>query len=168
MFAVKQRSGGAGVRRVKMRRFLTDCTAAVLASGYALTLGSADTAVASLPDAKDIARQIIATHAGHFMTGNARAAFEMVARGDQELSHGSNSQDARAAAGTKQAAGGEGPGDASFTNVRVNNPAEDSRQVGQTTQSETSIAAVGKNVAGVCNAAHHPLHRLPAVTHPDT
>lgn len=147
-----------------MRRFLTACLAAVLASGYALTLGSADTAVASLPDAKDIAKQILATHAGHFMTGNARAAFEMVARGDQELSHGSNSQDARAAAGTKQAAGGEGPGDASFTNVRVNNPAEDSRQVGQTTQSETSIAAVGKNVAVGFNDSQHTLLRFTAGT----
>src|SRR5258708_22155091 len=162
MFAVKQRSGGAGVRRVKMRRFLTDCTAAVLASRYALTLGSADTAVASLPDAKDIAKQILATPAGHFMTGNARAAFEMVAHGDQELSHGSNSQDARAAAGTKQAAGGEGPGDASFTNVRVNNPPEDSHQVGQTTQSETSIAAVGKNVAVGFNDSQHTLLRFTA------
>src|SRR5258708_27603291 len=108
MFAVKQRSGGAGVRRVKMRRFLTACLAAVLASGYALTLGSADTAVASLPDAKDIAKQILATHAGHFMTGNARAAFEMVARGDQELSHSSNSLSPRPAAWTDQAAGRSG------------------------------------------------------------
>src|SRR5258708_36354262 len=89
MFAVKQRSGGAGVRRVKMRRFLTACLAAVLASGYALTLGSADTAVASLPDAKDIAKQILATHAGHFMTRNAPAAFQIGARRGQELPHGS-------------------------------------------------------------------------------
>src|SRR5258708_33934710 len=99
MFAVKQRSGGAGVRRVKMRRFLTACLAAVLASGYALTLGSADTAVASLPDAKDIAKQILATHPGHFMTRNARAAFQMGARGGQEPPHGSDSQDPRARAG---------------------------------------------------------------------
>src|SRR5260370_34228277 len=110
-----------------MRRFVTACLAAVLASGYALTLGSADTAVGSLPDAKDIARQILATHAGHFMTGNARVALEMVARGDQELSHGSNSQDARAAAGTQQAQGGEGPRDAVFTSVRGNNPARGSQ-----------------------------------------
>lgn len=147
-----------------MRRFLTACLAAILASGYALTLGSADTAVGSLPDAKDIATQILATHAGHFMTGNARAAFEMVARGDQELSHGSNSQDARAAEGTKRAEGGEGPGDASFINVRVNNPAEDSHQVGQTTQSETSIAAVGKNVAVGFNDSQQTLLRFTAGT----
>src|SRR5258708_27675201 len=144
MFAVKQRSGGAGVRRVKMRRFLTACLAAVLASGYALTLGSADTAVASLPDAKDIARQILATHAGHFMTGNARAAFEMVARGDQELSHGSNSQGARAAAGTKQVAGGEGPGDASFSHVRGKKSAEGLRHGWPSTPSETRLASLCK------------------------
>src|SRR5258708_19585240 len=87
MLAVKQRSGGAGVRRVKMRRFLTACLAAVLASGYALTPGSADTAVASLPDAKDIAKQILAPHPGHFMTVNARAAFELAAPAAPDPSH---------------------------------------------------------------------------------
>lgn len=147
-----------------MRRFVTACLAAVLASGYALTLGSAETGVGALPDQKDVARQILATPAGHLMTGNARLALEMVARGDQELSHGSDRQDARAAAGTKQAEGGEGPGSTSFSNVRVNNPAEDSHQVGQTTQSETSIAAIGKNVAVGFNDSQHTLLRFTAGT----
>jgi hypothetical protein len=138
--------------------------AAVLASGYALTLGAAETQVGALPDTKEVAKQILATQAGHFMTGNAKLALEMAARGDQELSHGSDRNDARAAAGTKMAEGGEGPGDASFSNVRVNNPFEDSHQVGQTTQSETSIAAVGKNVAVGFNDSQHTLLRFTAGT----
>jgi hypothetical protein len=48
--------------------------------------------------------------------------------------------------------------------VRVNNPAEDSHQVGQTTQSETSIAAVGKNVAVGFNDSQHTLLRFTAGT----
>ena len=48
-----------------MRRFVTACVAAVLASGYTLTLGSAETGVGALPDQKDVARQILATPAGH-------------------------------------------------------------------------------------------------------
>jgi hypothetical protein len=147
-----------------MRRIVTACLAAVLAGAYALTLGSADTLVGTLPEPQDVAKQILATEAAHIMTGNARMALEMTARGDQELSHGPDRHDAQAAASTKLGEGGEGPGSASFTNVRVNNPAEDTHQVGQTTQSEPSIAAVGKNVAVGFNDSQHTLLRFTAGT----
>jgi hypothetical protein len=149
-----------------MRRFLTAFLAALLASGYALTLGAADTAVGTLPDPKTIAKQILASHAGHLMTSNARLALEMVARGDQQLSQGVDPQGASASAQarTKLAQGGEGPGNSSFSNVRVNNPGEDRNQTSQTTQSETTIAAVGRNVAVGFNDSQHSLIALTAAT----
>jgi hypothetical protein len=150
-----------------MRRLLMACLAAVVASGYSLAMGSANTTVSDLPDPKTVAKQILASEAGHLMSGNARMVLEMMARGDQQLSQVSESQTssaARAAAGTKLAQGGDGPGDSSFSNVRVNNPSEDLHQTDQTTQSETSIAAVGKNVAVGFNDSQHSLLSLTAGT----
>lgn len=132
-----------------MHRLLVACVAAVVASGSALVIGSASTAPGSAPDPRAVARQILDSPAGHFMSGSARQALQIMATGDRNLSSGADSQSsaARSAASTRVAQGGEGPGSPAFSNVRVNNPAEDSHQTDQTTQSETSIAAVGKKVA---------------------
>jgi hypothetical protein len=47
----------------------------------------------------------------------------------------------------KQHTGGHFPGGGGMSNVRVNAPREDSNQLDQTTQSETTIAVSGQNVA---------------------
>ena len=131
-----------------MRRLLVAIMAAVLACGYALTLGSAQTGSGSLPDRKTVAKQILESEAGGIMTTNAKMALEMLVRGDQQMTQSFDAQAAgKNAAATKPAQGGDQPGAPAFTNVRVNNPGEDTHQPDQTTQSETSIAAVGNKVA---------------------
>ena len=93
---------------------------------------------------QDIAQHILKTKQASLLTGPARATLEMVAKGERRFSGGHDKIDASKA---KKGAGGQLPPAPSFTNVRVNNPAEDSNQIDQTTQSETSIAVAGANVA---------------------
>lgn len=56
---------------------------------------------------------------------------------------------------SRLASGGVSAPASSFTNVRVNNPAEDTNQVDQTTQSETTIAVTGSNAAVGFNDSQH-------------
>jgi hypothetical protein len=64
-----------------------------------------------------------------------------MASGDRQLTPGS----AKPATVTP-ASGGTAPASPRFTNVRVNNPALDTHQLDQTTQSETTVAVAGSNV----------------------
>src|SRR5205814_7178937 len=64
------------------------------------------------------------------------------------------------AKGGREHAAARGGGNAaalpgSFTNVRVNDPAADTQQIDQTTQSETAIAASGPNVVAGYNDSQH-------------
>jgi hypothetical protein len=149
-----------------MRRLLVAAVAAALASGYALTLGSAQTGSGTVPDRKQLAQRILDSPESHFLSSSARLSVEMAARGDQQMNHASqpDGATARAAAGAAVAQGGEGPGSTSFTNVRVNNPGEDTHQQDQTTQSETTIAAVGNKVAVGFNDSQTTLLALTAGT----
>jgi len=82
------------------------------------------------------------------MTWPAQVALNYQATGDRSLSQqlltGSQSQPVL---GSAQAAAGPAVPSANLPNVRVNNPGEDTHQVDQTTQSETTIAVHGSHVA---------------------
>jgi hypothetical protein len=95
---------------------------------------------------QQIAQKIVASRAIQYMTSPARAWLESLARGDHRLGLDSlgttGASYSGPASNAKQAALG-----APLVNVRVNNPAEDSHQTDQTTQSETTVAVSGMNVA---------------------
>ena len=85
---------------------------------------------------------------------------ESVARNDHRLapdssniSHGNNNNKVTSA---------KGQGGTPLVNVRVNNPANDTHQTDQTTQSETSVAVAGSNVAVGYNSSQHGLLFLTA------
>jgi len=151
-----------------MRRFLTLAVTACVGLMIAGIGGSAN-APATAPSRQDIAKRILNSNA--VLTAPARAFLEMVARGDRRLTPDMGSNDASMAskaaaslkAALKTAAGApardEGEG---MNNVRVNNPAEDVNQTDQTTQSETSIAVSGRNVAVGFNDSQTALLALTA------
>ena len=96
---------------------------------------------------QQIAQHILSTRAAGVMTAPAQAALRILATGSRDLSP-------RLPAGGLPAAAPAGPASNAgnlakpkFTNVRVNNPAQDTHQTDQTTQSETAIAAAGSHVA---------------------
>src|SRR5690349_9999602 len=94
------------------------------------------------PTRQDIAKKILNSVAGQTLTSPARAYMESVARGDRSLAPDSAGTTVKSAKVTSAKPSGGG----SLANVRVNDPAEDSHQTDQTTQSETSIAVSGSNV----------------------
>ena len=110
------------------------------------------------PTRQEIAQKILNSIAGQTLTSPARAYMESVARGDRSLAADSAGSTVKGVNVTSGAPGGGG----SLTNVRVNNPAEDSHQTDQTTQSETSIAVSGSNVAVGFNDSQHALLFLTA------
>src|ERR1700732_4763855 len=127
------------------RRLLT-----VLAIGAVLGAASAiggAAAPAQKPlTGQQIAQRILAK--GYQMTAPLKAGLEMIARGDRQFANGTtiDAADQGAAARTKASTGGTQEGRSGLQNVLVNNPAEDSHQTDQTTQSETSVAVHGRNV----------------------
>jgi hypothetical protein len=110
------------------------------------------------PTRQDIAKRILNSPAGQTLTSPARAYMASVARGDRSLAPDSAGAVVK---GTK-ATSAKPSGGGSLTNVRVNNPAEDSHQIDQTTQSETAIAVSGSNVAVGFNDSQHGLLFLTA------
>src|SRR5919204_5407241 len=139
-----------------MKRFL------VLGAGIAaaVVVGIAGAAGSPSPglDRKGAAQKLLKVH-GKYLTAPAQAAVRMVANDDRDLTavqqpiHGGGRS------------GGLAPGPpAAFTNVRGNNPALDSHQVDQTTQSETSVAVSGSRVAVGYNDSQHTLLFLTAAS----
>jgi hypothetical protein len=103
------------------------------------------------------AQRLLKSPGARYMTWPAQVALHYQATGDrafsQQLLAGSTAQ---AVLGEAQPAGPAGPAgpavpSADLRNVRVNNPGEDTHQVDQTTQSETSIAVSGSRVAVAYN-----------------
>ena len=88
---------------------------------------------------QDAAKKILASGVGQNLTSPARSYVESVARNDHRLTPDTNGL---AKKGKKLTSAAK-PGGGSLANVRVNNPANDSHQVDQTTQSETAIAVSG-------------------------
>src|SRR5262249_37319256 len=142
----------------RMRRTLTLVVADLVVLAAAAMDGSAGPA--ATPDPKEMAKQLLDSDAGKLLTPNARLALVAAVRGDRGL--GTDfAEDARGArteaAGIREAQGGEDPGQPGFRNVRVNNPAEDTQQIDQTTQSETTIAVVGSHIAVGFNDSQNTL-----------
>ena len=144
-----------------MRRLLTFASAAAVVAGTAAITGSAASTPASpqtqvRSQVDDLIRQLLETTPRGIATPMARTAIEeaafgvdpsdprSIAGGHRRAPHGLVGSDPiQAQAVTADAAAPAGPG---LPNVRVNNPAEDSHIVDQSTQSETSIAVAGSNV----------------------
>jgi hypothetical protein len=115
-------------------------------------------------DRQAAARQLLASPAARFMTPQALMALTATAGGERKLGEDTSiGQGAGSQAVPRQ--GGLSPNTvapARLANVRVNDPGEDSHQVDQTTQSETSIAAVGDRVAVGFNDSQTTLQTLTA------
>ena len=90
---------------------------------------------------QDAAKRVLSSPASQNMTVSARGYLEAVARNDHRLVPDAGPKKAKKVSSAAKPGGG-----GSLTNVRVNNPGNDSHQVDQTTQSETAIAASGSNV----------------------
>lgn len=128
-----------------MRRIVVVFVGALLVGG-AVVFGVAGVAGSASPlapvERQAAAQRLLRTDAPRYMTWPAQAALRMLASGDRRFSSAPFP-----VGGAPLASGGVSPPPPSFGNVRVNNPAEDSNQVDQTTQSETTIAVAGSKVA---------------------
>lgn len=122
--------------------------AVAVVSTAALTISSA---FSGATPRTNLSRQQAAQHIlntrGAVLTAPAQAVLQMVASGSRQIGAGPLSQSQPTpAVGAALASGGAAPQQPSFTNVRVNDPAEDTHQADQTTQSETAVAVAGHNV----------------------
>ena len=124
-----------------IRRFLTLLAASAII--LAMVGQGASQAASAKHTQQSIAGHILKSKAGGLMTAPARAILERIARGERV---GGPEQGGSALAKLKLSAGGVHAPSGSLTNVRVNDPAADSHQTDQTTQSETAIAVAGSNV----------------------
>jgi hypothetical protein len=130
--------------------------ASVLAAGLAVVCTAALTgafAGTSNPTQANSARQQFAQHllktdVAQLMTWPAQAALHIQATGDRQLTQALTGRPPALPTGTVGgAAAAPVVPSANLPNVRVNNPALDTQQLDQTTQSETTIAVAGSHVA---------------------
>lgn len=122
--------------------------AVAVVSTAALTISSA---FSGATPRSHLSRQQVAQHIlnmrGAVLTAPAQAALQMVASGSRQIGTGPvNQRQPTLTVGAALASGGTAPQQPSFTNVRVNDPAEDTHQADQTTQNETAVAVAGHNV----------------------
>jgi hypothetical protein len=136
-----------------MRRPFTLVVAAFVITAVGTAAGSAATP-ASPPTKQELAQKILKTPAAKYMSATAHAALEAIARGDHRVAPDSTGIDALS--GSRGSHGG-GPGGQPLTNVAVSNPQEDTHGQDQTTQSETSVAVSGSNVAVGFNDSQNTL-----------
>jgi hypothetical protein len=109
---------------------------------------------------QQFAQHILKTQAARFMTWPAQVALHLQATGNRQLTQPVvGLPPARASGGEPAAAAIPS---AHLRNVRVNNPSLDTHQVDQTTQSETTIAVVGRKVAVGYNDSQQSLLPLTA------
>ena len=109
---------------------------------------------------QQFAQHILKTQMARFMTAPAQAALHMQATGNRQFTQGVVSlPPVRANIGKATAAAIPS---AHLRNVRVNNPALDTHQVDQTTQSETTIAVAGRKVAVGYNDSQQSLLSMTA------
>ncbi len=96
---------------------------------------------------QQVAQHLLKTEAAQLMTAPAQAALHIQATGDRQLSQGlAAGRPSGPATSGAQAIAPAVPS-ANLPNVRVNDPALDTHEIDQTTQSETTIAVAGSNVA---------------------
>jgi hypothetical protein len=135
----------------------------VLAIGALLVVGvtgGSAASTASMPTRQQIAQKILNSKA--FLTSPTRSYLESVARNDHRIAPDSVGISAGKALSPKPSTSSNAAVTAGLVNVRVNNPANDSHQTDQTTQSETSVAVSGLNVAVGYNNSQHSLLFLTA------
>jgi hypothetical protein len=115
------------------------------------------------PSRQQIAQHILGTQAAQVMTAPAQAALRMVATGSRELPTGPLPGHALPVTGpAAPVSGGRQLAKPAFANVRVNDPALDTHEPDQTTQSETTIAVAGSHVAVGYNDSSQTLPFLTA------
>jgi hypothetical protein len=131
--------------------------AAALAAGVVAAVGSGPSAVTV--DRAAVAARLLKTALPRYMTSPAQMALRMSQSGTRTLSPSPATLSA-----TGRATGGSAAIGAGLPNVRVNDPAEDSHEIDQTTQSETAIAVHGSNVAVGFNDSQHTLLALTAAS----
>ena len=133
-----------------MRRLLGVAAAAACLLAVFSAGGSA-AGQSARPDRQALAKQILDSPA--VMTAQARSALLQLARGNQGFAADAANLASSGASGSAALApaAAEPESEASFRNVRVNDPGEDIHQTDQTTQSETSIAAVGRDLVVAFN-----------------
>jgi hypothetical protein len=135
----------------RRRRLAIPILAVALAVPTTLALTGAF-AQTSSPIKTDLLRQqaaqhLLKTEAARVMTWPALVALHYQATGDRQFSQQLVTGNAPQPTGGAASAPEPAVSSANLPNVRVNNPAQDTHAVGQTTQSETTIAVAGSNVA---------------------
>jgi len=124
--------------------------AVMAATAFGLTGGfsgarAAGASAGPTANRQQLAQRILKTQATSFMTGPAQAVLRMQATGSKVLSPGIPPNGIAARSGPAGAGGSSMR--PTFTNVRVNDPAQDTTEPDQTTQSEPMIAVAGSHVA---------------------
>jgi hypothetical protein len=135
--------------------------AAVVVAGIATSAGTP----AALRSRQAFAQHLQQIGLGRYMTAPAQAWLGMTAAGNRQFSQQQGSLlGADNSPGTAKPAGfaATNTAAAGLPNVRVNNPAEDSHFVDQTTQSETAIGVHGSNVVVGFNDSQNALLALTA------
>jgi hypothetical protein len=145
-----------------MKRRLVGLAAVVL-SGAALVAGAVTAIGASSSTTNDrqaIAQQVLKSPAGHYLSWSARTALNMTATGTRQLGLSASQVDSGTAVpGGPALSAARSP----LSNVRVNNPGEDT-QIDQTTQSEPMVTASGSNVVVGFNDSQNTLLALTAAS----
>jgi len=137
---------------------LVALSSAALAGAFAPTPSTAQTNSAR----QQFAQRLLKNPAVR-LTWPAELALRMQASGSNQLTQAFAGQTPALPTGTAgAAAAAPAIPSAGLPNVRVNNPAQDTHQVDQTTQSETSIAVHGSNVAVGYNDSQQALTFLTA------
>ncbi len=133
-----------GRRRISATLSILVVALAVISVAVTAALASPSGTGSNL-NRQQFAQHILKTKAAQLMTAPAQAALRIMATGDKQFTAGTlPPHRSRLASG-----GAASPAHANggFTNVQVNDPSLDTHQVDQTTQSETTIAVAGSNVA---------------------
>ncbi len=129
-----------------MRKLLVTLSlVAVIGGGTAVDIGAQTAPPKVTPE--QAAQKLLQTKASRFMTAPALAAMHMLATGSRNFGEDgapSGLKFAHAGSGSHRGTSPSAPG---LGNVRVNDPGEDTHQPSQTTQSETSLAVSGNNIA---------------------
>jgi hypothetical protein len=125
-----------------MRRALMYLGAVGVAAAVVVGVAASASTPSTLGSRQAFAQHLQQQGVDRFMTAPAQAALGMAAAANREFGvHGRLGGRSKPVNPLSGHASGSG-----LTNVRVNNPAEDSHQVDQTTQSETAIGVHGSNV----------------------
>jgi hypothetical protein len=151
-------------RNVRLGLAVVAAGALLVASGL-FTSGGGAAPTPDRPTKQELAQRLLQPSRARFLTPAARAYLTMVANGNRSLSQDAQGSGAKPAPPQAEArAAGSLPPAAGFPNVRVNDPGADRRFLDQTTQSETTIAAHGRNVAVGYNDSQHTLLFLTAAS----